>query len=206
MGRLVDTYRFADDTSLRRSSCGWYDPRLSLVLSQLIAPGNGIDPEGAQFSTEAANNPEKSYDYAPHVPYLKLSFASSIFYFLLITGIKTSILLLYRRVFAIDSSFRFQSLMAMSLVWVFWFCVTITTILNCLPFEYNWMSIGDPHHCINYNIFWMVAGSLEVVIDIIILALPVRMVLGLQLTRKRKVMVLFIFLLGGLYVSLFLLG
>lgn len=47
----------------------------------------------------------------------------------------------------------------------------------------------------------MVTGALEVVIDTIILVLPVRMVLGLQLPPKRKILLLFIFLLGGLYVS-----
>jgi len=44
----------------------------------------------------------------------------------------------------------------------------------------------------------MVTGALEVVIDTIILVLPVRMVLGLQLSPKRKILLLFIFLLGGL--------
>jgi len=162
--------------------------------------GNGIDPDGAHFSTVAANNPTANFNYAAHRPYLTISFTSSIFYFLTVTAIKTSIVLLYRRVFSINTNFRLQSLLVMILVWAFWLAATIATILNCIPLEYNWISIGDPQHCINYNIFWMVTGSIEVLMDVIILALPVRMVLKLQLTRKRKILVLLIFLLGGLYV------
>ncbi|MCJ1246023.1 hypothetical protein MMC30_003227 [Trapelia coarctata] len=172
----------------------------TLVAGALLLAGNSIDPDGAHFSTVAANNPTATFDYAAHRSYLTISYTSSVSYFLCIAAIKTSIVLLYRRVFSIDTSFRLQSLVVIIFIWVFWFAATIATILNCLPFEYNWISIGDPLHCINYNIFWMVTGSIEVLMDAIILALPVRMVLGLQLTRKRKILVLLIFLLGGLYV------
>lgn len=46
----------------------------------------------------------------------------------------------------------------------------------------------------------MVTGAVEVLIDSIVLALPIRMVMGLQLSRKRKLSIVFVFLLGGLYV------
>ena len=44
----------------------------------------------------------------------------------------------------------------------------------------------------------MVSGVLEIVIDCLVLALPVREVLGLALSRRRKISVAGIFLLGGL--------
>ena len=44
----------------------------------------------------------------------------------------------------------------------------------------------------------MATGIAEILIDTLLLALPVRMVLGLQLSRKSKASVVFIFLLGGL--------
>jgi hypothetical protein len=55
-------------------------------------------------------------------------------------------------------------------------------------------------HCFNFNIFWMVTGAVEVVIDTVILALPVRMVLGLRVSSKQKASIVLIFLLGSLYV------
>lgn len=107
---------------------------------------------------------------------------------------------MYRRIFSVDPPFRLQSLLIGIVVALFWLVTTIATVVNCIPLEYSWISLSDPAHCFNYNIFWMVTGALEVVIDTFILALPVRMVLGLQLSNKRKILLLFIFLLGGLYV------
>ena len=162
--------------------------------------GNGIDPDGARFSQEAANNPRENFDFEPHQAYLKLTYPVSSLYFLIMSSIKTSCLLLYRRVFSVDVGFRRQTSVILIIVWAFWIAATLATILNCLPFEYNWISIGDPAHCFNYNFFWMITGAIEVFLDAVILAMPVPMVLRLQLTRKRKIVVLLIFLLGALYV------
>ena len=41
-------------------------------------------------------------------------------------------------------------------------------------------------------------GAVELVIDTLLLILPVRMVLGLQLSRQQKILVVGIFALGGL--------
>lgn len=49
----------------------------------------------------------------------------------------------------------------------------------------------------------MVTGAVEVVLDTLVLALPVRVVLGLKLSRRRRFSVGCVFLLGGLYVALF---
>lgn len=153
-----------------------------------------MDPTGGL----AVDNNSPGFDYTPHITYLKLSFITSILYFSMISAIKISILLMYRRIFSVDASFRLQSLLIGIVVSIFWLATTIATLTNCIPLKYSWIGLSNPAHCFNYNIFWMVTGALEVVIDTIILALPVRIVLGLQLSRKRRVLLLLIFLLGGL--------
>lgn len=105
---------------------------------------------------------------------------------------------MYRRIFAVDPSFRLRSLLLDVVVFAFWLAATIATLLNCRPLRYSWIGLSMEEYCFNYNIFWMATGAAEVAIDTAILALPVRMVLGLQLSRKSKVYVVFIFLLGGL--------
>ena len=105
---------------------------------------------------------------------------------------------MYRRIFAVDPSFRLQSLLLGLFVSAFWLSATISTLLNCRPLKYSWIGLSWQEYCFNYNIFWMATGAIEVAIDTAILALPVRMVLGLQLSPKSKVSVIFIFLLGGL--------
>jgi hypothetical protein len=111
---------------------------------------------------------------------------------------------MYRRIFSVDRSFRLQSLLLLSIVSAFWVAVTVANLLNCRPLKYSWIGLSWEQYCFNYNIFWMVTGAVEVVIDTTILALPVRTVLQLHLSQKQKVSILLVFLLGGLYDSPFL--
>lgn len=140
----------------------------------------------------------ETFDIKPHTTFLNLSFACSILYFSDVTAIKISILLMYRRIFHIDTSFRRQSLLVGLVVVAFWLAATVAALANCHPFKYNWLSLQPEKYCFNYNLFWMITGAVEILIDTVILALPVRMVLGLQLSRQRKASIMFIFFLGGL--------
>jgi hypothetical protein len=141
-----------------------------------------------------------TFDYAPRVTYMKVSFSIAILYFSLIGTIKISILLMYRRIFAVDS-FRQQSLVVGVIVVLWWLSGTIATAVYCVPLEQFWVGPSAGGYCWNYNIFWMVMGAIEVVIDTAILLLPVRMVWPLQLNLQNKIFVIGIFLLGGLYVA-----
>ena len=143
-------------------------------------------------------NKTTTFDTSPHTTYLKLSFLSSLLYFSVVTAIKASILLLYRRIFSVDRSFRIQSTILGLVVLSFWLAATIAVLANCRPLKYSWIGLSGKEHCFNYNVFWMITGATEVVIDTLILALPIRMVLSLQLTTKRKVSIVIVFLLGGL--------
>jgi hypothetical protein len=126
-------------------------------------------------------------------------------YFSVVTAIKVSILLMYRRLFSVDASFRLHSLILGIVVFVFWVAASLATVFNCNPVKYNWIGLVLEEHCFNFNVFWMVTGSVEVVIDTVILALPVRLVLRLELSRKQKASIVFVFLLGSLYAYSFFL-
>lgn len=143
-----------------------------------------------------------SFDTAPHTTYLKLSFVCSILYFQIVTAIKVSILLLYRRIFSVDDTFRLISLLVLAVVGAFWLGTTLATLLNCRPLEYSWIGLSWEQYCFDFNMFWMTTGAVEVLIDSVILALPVHMVLRLHLSRSRKASIVFVFLLGGLYVPI----
>ncbi|KAL8934084.1 MAG: hypothetical protein Q9216_006078 [Gyalolechia sp. 2 TL-2023] len=172
---------------------------LMLLTAGLLVWGLSVDPDAEHVLQEAIDHRSTAtFDTGPHTTYLKLSFICSILYFSVVTTIKCSILFMYHRIFAINPTFR-QQILAMGVVVVlFWLATTTTTLLNCRPLKYSWIGLSLKEHCINYNIFWMVTGAVEVAIDTVILSLPVRMVLGLQLSRSAKASVMFIFLLGGL--------
>lgn len=160
---------------------------------------SNVDPTAhSEISGAILHGTTETFDPAPHISYLKLSFVSTILYFAIVASTKISILLMYRRIFSVDPSFRLQSLILLGVVSAFWVATTVTTLLNCQPVKYNWLSLSSDRYCINYNIFWMASGIVEVVIDALILALPVRMVSRLQMSRRRRFLLLLVFLLGGL--------
>ena len=105
---------------------------------------------------------------------------------------------MYRRIFAVDRAFRLQSLFLGITIFAFWVAATAGTFVNLRPGCHSWVNLSMSIHCLSFNVFWMATGIAEILIDALLLALPVRMILGLQLSRKSKASVVFIFLLGGL--------
>jgi hypothetical protein len=83
------------------------------------------------------------------------------------------------------------------LVVVFWIGCTVADLLNCRPLKWTWVnSLDQPEYCFNYNIFWMVSGVVEAFIDVLIVLMPVRMIVGLHLNLTKKIALTAIFLLG----------
>jgi len=162
--------------------------------------GNSINPKGAWVS----ENTDTSYTYTPlDVFYLKLSFATSVFYFTIAGTTKLGILLMYNRIFNVNNAFRYQLYCACFLVAGWWIGCTVATLTNCIPLKWSWInSLADPRYCFNYNDFWMASGACEIGLDVLILVMPVSVVVRMKMSTTKKVTVLAIFLLSALYVFL----
>ena len=158
--------------------------------------GITVDPN----SGWVADNTDPNYHYtSKDVFYLKLAFTTSILYFTIAGSTKLSILLMYNRLFSVNPIFHRQLITASIVVLGFWIGCTIATLTNCVPLKWSWLNgLSDPRYCFNYNIFWMAAGVSEVLIDILILTLPIRVILTLHLSMGRKAAIACLFLLGGL--------
>lgn len=111
-------------------------------------------------------------------------------------AIKISILCLYRRIFAVRN-FRTASLVTGLLVVALFIASEVGALLSCRPFAKFWNRL-EPGYCFNFDEYYIGVQIPDVILDIVILALPVRMVFTLQLSRTDKATVLGIFLLGGL--------
>lgn len=154
------------------------------------------DPSGPEAATVATDTDEYT---AANVRYTQLSYVSTVLYFTIASTMKLSILLMYNRLFSVSRSFRRQIAILFGIVIGFWIGCTVANLLDCVPIEYTWInSLADPRYCFNYNIFWFASGICEAFIDVMIIMLPVRVVLGLQLNRKQKIAVSSVFLLGAL--------
>ncbi|KAI5238581.1 hypothetical protein E4T43_07342 [Aureobasidium subglaciale] len=72
----------------------------------------------------------------------------------------------------------------------------------CKPIHYFWDQYTDPQggSCVDTTLFFLIAGIINMLIDFIILCIPIPCILKLQIKRPEKVMIICIFMLGGLCV------
>ena len=107
-----------------------------------------------------------------------------------------SILWLYRRIFATET-FRRVALISMVVVAIWFLGAGLTDILVCLPVQSFWNPTVKGH-CLNFDLYFLVIGIIETVIDLFILILPVPVISTIRLPPRSKIMLYGIFLLGGL--------
>jgi len=134
-----------------------------------------------------------------YVMYLKLVYVQSIFYWSIIAACMASVLFLYRRIF-ITSKFRLISLLLVIWSALWWVSGTLVEIFFPSPIPTYWDPNVSGKWLINYDGFWLAAMVLELVTESIILSLPIRQVSKLQLSRKKKALLSFIFMLGGFVI------
>lgn len=157
-------------------------------------------------STVSSTGPAAASNFNPNyvfteadIVYTKITFSTSVLYFLVTCVTKISLLLLLYRIFSISRSLRLRIYVAEAVVVAFWLAATMCDCLNCIPLDWTWKNgNADPRYCINYNTFWLITGIFESVIDLAILILPFSAVYKLQLDRSKKYGVAGVFLLGGL--------
>ena len=133
---------------------------------------------------------------------MQLEYISALFCNPSALCVKVSLLCLYRRLFPIPWVRWATSIMiGVCVAWAvtFWFSL----IFTCNPPESLW-NPAVRGQCIESGTAQVVAFTTELAIDTVILSLPIRMVTALQMAPRRKFLVLLIFLLGGLWVLLFL--
>ncbi|KAI1077954.1 hypothetical protein F5B20DRAFT_248573 [Whalleya microplaca] len=178
----------------------WDDWLILLALLAMISTdilslyGTSINPQGAERASNS--DPNQVYTSAD-ILYGRIGFGETVLYYTVTSSTKLSILLMYNRLFSVNPSFRHQVIGAAILVVGFWIGCTVADLLNCIPLKWVWLnSQADPRYCFNYNIFWMASGIVELILDVLIIAMPIKIVIGLQLNKRKKVAVAAVFFLG----------
>lgn len=112
---------------------------------------------------------------------------------------KTSIIILYLRVFPGTDVKQFRMICAVVMVYVVGYAIasTLATLAQCTPVARAWDK-GIPGTCINMTAFWYSNAVASISGDIIIFLLPLNRIRKLHLPRKQKGQLLFVFCLGGL--------
>lgn len=105
-----------------------------------------------------------------------------------------SLLALYRRIFN-TPGYRKIALLIMitSTMWIIG--AMIGNFIICIPFDSFWHR-ERPVKCLNFNLYALLVGVVEVILDTLTLALPIRVVFSLHISRYKKLGLMGIFFLG----------
>ena len=127
----------------------------------------------------------------------KFSYIWSTFFWPTIALSQMSLLFLYRRLFPI-SSFRRLSL-TLIIICACWAVVASIIEIGypADPISFFFPGSASGTWQLDYLSFWFAMSLTELVIDVIMLVMPIREAIYLQLSRKKKFFLLLIFLLGG---------
>ncbi|KAF2772617.1 hypothetical protein EJ03DRAFT_348572 [Teratosphaeria nubilosa] len=130
------------------------------------------------------------------VDYQKSFLAVQMTYFMTSLLTKTSILLLYNRLFGVYGRFKLAICIVEGLVVAYFIVCVCLAIAGCNPVSFFWNK-HQPGRCMNEVEFFRWNGVSNLILDILILALPLPMVWNLQLRLKQKLALSCIFAVGA---------
>lgn len=126
----------------------------------------------------------------------KCLFVGNIVYVGTGPSIKVAALLMYKRVFAIPS-FQTIAKFGCAVCFIWYLGEILGSIFNCWPVQGFWDKNLNAK-CITTLHFDIQYAVINISLDLVILALPIKMVLGLQLSAAQKVGFILLFMMGGL--------
>lgn len=110
--------------------------------------------------------------------------------------IKTSILLLYRRIFP-DRRFHLWVYAMGVFVVAYSVSAFFAFLFQCVPIAAGW-DLNIKGRCINLSLAFTIVGAINVITDAVILAMPLPQLWRLNTTTARKAQLVGVFLTGGL--------
>lgn len=130
------------------------------------------------------------------IPYSKSFYSSIVVYNVGLCLVKMSILFQYRRIFSGKTMQRLTlAMLCFEGVWATILCFLLPLV--CWPVAKFWKP-ELPGHCLNQLAIWYVMASINMATDFTVFAMPLPVVNRLQLPKKQKVMLMFVFCLGFL--------
>lgn len=117
-------------------------------------------------------------------------------YSLTIASVKLSLLFLYRRLFP-TQAFKRTSLVVGALCIMWFLAAVIFDIFQCRPFSAAFdPDLAFSDQCIDLQSFYWGITIANLLLDVIILALPLHVVWALKLTKQERLRLSGVFLLG----------
>ncbi|KAL4923821.1 uncharacterized protein BDV17DRAFT_301564 [Aspergillus undulatus] len=187
----------------------WWDDWViaaSLVVNWAMAITRWVQVLEFHFGKHGEDVPD--YDI---VGYQKSFMAIQLIYFTNAVLTKSSLLLLYHRIFGIVKRFRWALWSSWFLITAYFIACVIASIFGCRPVSYLWTRFEDRNtnansdaeaqiqgSCFKEVAFFRWNGIANMFLDILMLVLPLPMVWYMRTSRRQKVLLTGIFSMGGL--------
>ena len=123
-------------------------------------------------------------------------------YNLSLTTTKLSVLIQYLRVFPGHTVHR-VCWINITFISVYGIWTFFGSIFMCNPVQYFWDRSILNGHCFNELAFWFSNAALNIITDIITIAIPMPMLKSLNIPKRQKFALMGVFALGGLCVFFF---
>ncbi|KAI8316856.1 hypothetical protein K4K61_000140 [Colletotrichum sp. SAR11_59] len=127
---------------------------------------------------------------------LQLLYAAEIVYVFVLLFAKLSLVTFYFRIFTVPR-FRMAAYSLIAFLVLGQVIIGFLTIFSCHPIELFWNKDIHTGGCLDINQLAYANSALAILQDLIILALPIAMLPGLQMNKNKKISVAVIFLLGS---------
>ncbi|KAK3994340.1 hypothetical protein QBC44DRAFT_286084 [Cladorrhinum sp. PSN332] len=128
---------------------------------------------------------------------IKATLAIQCTYYACVNFIKFSILCMYLR-FAVTGTLRYACLGLIGLHVVFFIISLAVTLAQCQPLEKMWDLTGlAPGSCINTTAFFYFTSGFNILTDILIFALPIKTLIGINRPRNEKYALVGVFCIGA---------
>jgi hypothetical protein len=132
---------------------------------------------------------------------LRYYFYGEIFYILALGLSKISILFFYLRVFP-AKEFRMQVYGIMALCGAYTIAFFVATTFQCLPVSLAWTQWDGLHEgkCNDIHLQGWIAAAINILLDVLVMVHPLKHLAGLNMTFKRKMMVMSMFSVGAIVI------
>ncbi|KAI4592945.1 hypothetical protein KJ359_010197 [Pestalotiopsis sp. 9143b] len=137
----------------------------------------------------------------PLVTYTKMTVANQILWALAVCLPKVSILMLYAKVFAIPF-FVTAARITGVIVILLGLATILGALLQCQPFAYNWDQTIVGGHCGDQVLSFKITASINVILDIMVLFLPMPYLANLEMAMRKKIILIVTFA-GGFLTCIF---
>ncbi|KAL4941124.1 hypothetical protein BDV06DRAFT_223418 [Aspergillus oleicola] len=182
----------------------WWDDWVivaSLIVNWAMAITRWIQVLKFHFGDHAQDIPLQDI-----VDYQQSFMAIQLVYFTNAVLTKSSLLLLYQRIFGVVQRFRYALFTSWFLIISYFIACVIASIFSCIPVSYLWDRFAGPDpnennnapgSCFNEVAFFRWNGIANMLLDVLMLVLPLPMVWHMCTSLRQKVLLTGIFGMGG---------